>query len=453
MKLEVTAKQKEFMDATATEVLFGGAAGGGKSYAQLVDALWYAMKYPKSKQLVLRRSYPELEKSLIRGALEMYPAGVYKYNAGRHTGRFANGSVLDFGHCEGESAVYRYQSAEYDVIRFDELTHFTETMYVYLMSRLRGTSGYPKQVKSCTNPGGVGHAWVKARFIDPMPPGEELRTPRGSRVFLPARIEDNPFLMRSDPDYGKRLQNLGEREQKALLYGDWDIFEGQFFPEFARRVHVVRPFAPPGHWKVYRTLDYGLDMLACYWVALDEGGHGYVYKEVYEKDLIVSQAAKRIQEADGADTPVATLAPPDLWSRRQETGKSAADIFAENGLVLTRTGNERVAGWLAVKEWLRPYEDEQGVKVAKLRIFENCRNLVRTLPALQMDAHNVNDVALQPHELTHGPDALRGFCVWWTTASAAPAAPKRRWTRDMEEDWERAREADRRLMERMWGRP
>ena len=136
MKLSLTKRQGAFVAATADEVLFGGAAGGGKSFGQLADAFIYALRYPSSKQLVFRRTFAELEKSLIRTAQALYPAEIYRYNGGNHTGRFLNGSLIDFGYCASESDVFQYQSAEYDVIRFDELTHFTEFQYVYLISRL-----------------------------------------------------------------------------------------------------------------------------------------------------------------------------------------------------------------------------------------------------------------------------------------------------------------------------
>ncbi|MEG0020859.1 MAG: phage terminase large subunit, partial [Oscillospiraceae bacterium] len=270
MKLEMTQKQQQFINCTADEVLFGGAAGGGKSYAQLIDCFLYGLKYPKSKQLILRRTLPELEKSLIRVSLELFSDEVYKYNSSKHTGVFANGSLVDFGYCDNENDVFKYQSAEYDVIRFDELTHFTQDMYVYLLSRLRGANDYPKQIKSSTNPGGVGHSWVKKRFIDCCLEGE-YRDENGTRQFIPAKVSDNTFLMRSDSGYINRLKGLGAKEKRALLYGDWDIFEGQYFSEFRRDIHVVKPFVLPSHWKRYFTMDYGLDMLAGYFIAVDEG--------------------------------------------------------------------------------------------------------------------------------------------------------------------------------------
>jgi hypothetical protein len=246
VNIDITKKQKLFISATASEVLFGGAAGGGKSYGQTVDAFLFALKYPGSKQLLLRRTFAELDKSLIRTVLSWYPRKVFSYNSSSHTGKFSNGSVLDFGYCASENDVYQYQSAEYDVIRFDELTHFTEMQYVYLISRVRGSNGFPKQIKSSTNPGGVGHSWVKNRFVDPSPPNTQFVGSDGmSRIFIPSLLTDNTFLMSSDPDYQRRLEALPDSEKRALLYGDWDIFEGQYFEEFNRDIHVCAPFQIP----------------------------------------------------------------------------------------------------------------------------------------------------------------------------------------------------------------
>ena len=234
-RLSVTRKQKRFIDSTESEVLFGGAAGGGKSYGQMVDAMLFALRYPGSRQLVLRRTFPELEKSLIRTSLSLFPREIYSFNSSSHTGKFKNGSIIDFGYCATENDVYQYQSAEYDVIRFDELTHFTEAQYVYLISRVRGANGYPKQIKSSTNPGGIGHNWVKARFVDPAPRDTAFVGKDGmTRVFIPSLIDDNAPLIQGDPDYKRRLLALPEKERRALLFGDWDIFEGQYFSEFNR---------------------------------------------------------------------------------------------------------------------------------------------------------------------------------------------------------------------------
>ena len=232
INLTISKKQYEFIQAKEFEVLYGGAAGGGKSYGQLIDAYLYALKYKKSKQLILRRTFPDLEKSLIRVSRDLYRQDLCEYNGSKHTYTFINGSIIDFGYINNESDVYQYQSAEYDVIRFDELTHFTEFQYTYLISRCRGANDYPKQIKSSTNPGNVGHGWVRARFIDIAPPDTTIETPQGTRRFIPAKVQDNRFLMESDPEYITRLKNLPEEEQKALLYGSWDVFKGQYFTEF-----------------------------------------------------------------------------------------------------------------------------------------------------------------------------------------------------------------------------
>lgn len=409
------------MDSAASEVLFGGAAGGGKSYAQVIDALIYALTYKGSKQLILRRTLPELNKSIIRTHLEIYPKSLYKYSASNHSGKFFNGSIIDFGYCDSENDVYKYQSAEYDVIRFDELTHFTRQMYIYLLSRVRGANSYPKQVKSSANPGGVGHTWVKERFIDIGPPGKVYKGEHGDRVFIPSLVTDNSFLLKADPNYIKRLQNLDEKDRKALLYGDWDIFEGQFFNEFDRKIHVTEPFEIPKHWRRYRAIDYGLDMLACYFIALSPLGEAYVYREVYESGLIVSEAAKAVKEQKG-ESIYATFAPPDLWNRHKDTGRSTAEIFLQYGVPFTKVSNARVQGWLDLKEWLKVYKDGQGEKTSDLKIFSSCINLIRTLPAIAYDSKNPSDTADTPHELTHAPDALRYFA----SGRPNPQKPKAR---------------------------
>ncbi len=467
MTLSITTKQQEFINARAAEVLFGGAAGGGKSYGQIVDAFLYALKYAGSKQLLLRRTLPELEKSLIRTALTLYPRIVYKYTASKHVLEFINGSLLDFGYCDSENDVYRYQSAEYDVIRFDELTHFTEQMYLYLMSRLRGANSFPKQIKSTTNPGGVGHAWVKARFIDIGPPGKEHTIRQksdipaeqgksertGSRIFIQSYVHDNRFLMENDPGYVTRLKNLSASDRRALYEGNWDVFEGQYFTEWDRQVHVREPFPIPTHWRVYRTIDYGLDMTACYWIAVDPAGKGYVFRELYQSRLIVSDAARRIKEM--SPEPVyQTLAPPDLWNARQETGMSVADIFYKEGIPLTKTNNNRIGGWLQIKEWLAPYTDEQGILTARLTVFSSCLNLIRTLPALQHSRINPSDTATEPHELTHAPDAIRYFCIYWTTpADKLTSRRTEEWHKSFQDDYNSAAPNQRDELLKRYGNP
>lgn len=421
MKISITKKQEKFLKSDAFETLFGGAAGGGKSYGQLIDALLYALKYPKSKQIIFRSTFADLEKSLIRVSLDLYPLSIADYNSSKHTWRFNNGSIIDFGYIQYEKDVYQYQSAEYDVIRFDELTHFTEFMYTYMISRCRGANTYPKRIKSSTNPGGVGHAWVKERFIDIGEPnvihnckletGEEV-----TRIFIPSLVTDNKFMLEYDPDYIKRLDALPEKERKALKYGDWDIYDGMFFPEFKRSIHIIEPFKIPDNWNRYIAMDYGLDMFAVLFIAIDTKGKAYVYNEIHKTNLIVSEAVQTLKSYMRQNKYKYIYAPPDLWNRNRDTGKSTAELFWEGGVDLTKASNNRIAGWLNVKEWLRikKVRHEQTGELyedSDLKIFSNCLNLIKYLPQLQHDEKEPNDVATEPHEPTHITDALRYFCV------------------------------------------
>lgn len=421
MDISITKKQQKFINSEAFETLFGGAAGGGKSYGQLVDALLYALEYKKSKQIIFRSTFADLEKSLIRVSLEIYPLSIADYNSSKHTWKFSNGSIIDFGYIQYEKDVYQYQSAEYDVIRFDELTHFTEFMYTYMISRCRGANPYPKRIKSSTNPGGVGHTWVKERFIDIGEPNTvhacKLETGQEvTRIFIPSLVTDNKFMLDYDPDYIKRLDALPEKERKALKYGDWDIYDGMFFPEFKRRIHVIEPFQIPETWNRYIAMDYGLDMFAVLFIAVDTKGKAYVYNEIHKSNLIVSEARQTLKSIMRQYKYKFIYAPPDLWNRNRDTGKSTAELFLEGSIHLTKASNNRIAGWLNVKEWLKVkkvrheqtgelYEDSD------LKIFSNCINLIKYLPQLQHDEKEPNDVATEPHEPTHITDALRYFCV------------------------------------------
>ncbi len=212
---------------------------------------------------------------------------------------------------------------------------------------------------------------------------------------------------------------------------------GQYFSEWDRNVHVCAPFEIPEHWRWYVTMDYGMDMLAAYLIAVDTEGNAYVTQEVYEgrdlgetgsgevhRGLVIWEAAERVLAMADGRRIYQYLAPPDLFSARQETGRSVADIFAEKGMALSKTSNDRVAGWMAVHEMLRVTEDAAGRPTARLRIFPRCVNLIRCLPLLQYDERRPSDAATEPHEITHGPDAIRGFCVQYIAAAHRPAEPK-----------------------------
>ena len=408
------AKQKEFFTAQERFIAYGGARGGGKSWAVRVKAMLLALNYAGIKILLLRRTYPELRENHIR-PLQKQLRDVAIYKETEKAFSFQNGSLLKFGYCDGENDVLQYQGQEYDIIFIDEATQFSEYQFQNLTACLRGANSFPKRMYLTCNPGGIGHMWVKRLFIDCRYRGSEEAA---DYRFIPAGVYDNPALLKHDKGYVKMLENLSPRLKKAWLYGDWDIFEGQFFEEFDRSIHVCEPFVIPAHWRVYRSMDYGLDMLAVLWIAVDEQNHAYVFKELYKPNMLISQAAQAIN-AMTEENIYMTLAPPDMWNRRQESGKSVAEIFAQHGIMLIKTSNQRVQGWLAMKEWLKPIISSDGkTKTAALKIFPNCKNLIRSIPALQTDKVNPNDCAQEPHEITHAPDALRGFCTYRTQKAA-----------------------------------
>ena len=422
-------RQELFFSARERYVCYGGARGGGKSWCVQHKSVLMAARYSGIRILILRRTLPELRENHIRPMRRLL-RGAAEYRATDKTFEFPNDSLIAFGYCDSEGDVEQYQGQEYDVIFIDEATHFTEYQYATLTASLRGANDFPKRMYLTCNPGGVGHAWVKRLFIDrDFHAGEKPE----DYVFIPAKVTDNRVLMEKDPEYVRRLDNLPHGLREAWRDGKWDVFAGQYFTEFDRGKHVVEPFEPPAWWRWYVTMDYGLDMLAALLIGVDDAGNAWVVGEVYEgrdrgeghEGLIVSEAAEAVKELAGSRQITAYLAPPDLWNARQETGRSVADIFAEHGVYLMKTSNDRVDGWMAVKEWLKPRACEDGEARPRLRFFPNCRNIIRTLPLLQYDEKRANDVRNEPHELTHAPDALRGFCVYRTANGAEPAAVQR----------------------------
>lgn len=393
-----------------------------KSDALLGLAIIAGLTYPGIKIGYFRREFPQLEGpgGAIMRSQELM-SNWCKYNATMHRWTYPTKSILQFCHCKNEDNIFNYQSQQFDVLLFDEGTQFSQTIFRYLISRNRSTTNNKGFIPFCaiaTNPGNIGHGWFKAEFVDSGPPEQvnNVEIQEGvfeKHVFIPAKLSDNIILEKRDPGYRSRLESQTEILRKQLLDGDWDTYAGQYYPEFSRSIHVIRPFQIPDWWKRIRALDYGLDMTACYWVASAPDGREYVYRELYEKDLNLTQAAKRIQQLTRADERISyTVASPDLWNRRQETGYSGQEIMARAGLKgLTKADNARVQGWRTLREFLAPYDDEQGIKVARLAIFDTCVNLIRCLPLLQHDEHDPEDVADKPHEITHAPEAMRYFCM------------------------------------------
>ncbi|MGI5823973.1 MAG: phage terminase large subunit [Bacillota bacterium] len=429
LKFDFSEPQKRFMKAKETYVLYGGARGGGKSWSLRVKLLLLALKYPGISMLLLRRTFPELRENHIIPMQKLYH-GLANYKVSDKVFEFFNGSRLVLGYCATDTDTAQYQGQEYDIICFDEATQFSEQVFFDLTACLRGTNDFPKRVYLTANPGGVGHAWVKRLFID--------RDYRASEdpddyVFIPARVYDNPHLMASSPGYVKRLENLPDNIREAWLNGDWNVFSGQYFTMWRNEIHVVEPFAVPDWWERYSTMDYGRDMFAAYDIAVDEKGRAYVVDEIYQSGLWVDEAAELFNAKWGKRNFSVCYAPPDLWNMHNDTGRSTFEMFANHGIYLYKAKNDRIQGWYDLADWLQPRKDSEG-EYANLRIFKNCKNLIRCLPMVQCDEKKVNDVATEPHELTHSPDAIRYWCAGRPYPSALPTDKGERRYIDDEDD-------------------
>lgn len=404
---DLNPKQKEFCQARTRYVAYGGARGGGKTHVLRIKAFGGALHYDGIRILIVRREYPELEQNIILPMRKMIPPEVATYNGSMRMMFFVNGSVIKFGHY-GNNDDLEYQGQEYDWIFLEEATQFTESQFRTLGACLRGATKIPRRMYLTCNPGGIGHLWVKRLFVD-----REYRDGEKTEdyTFIRATVDDNPQLLEASPEYKQMLDLLPEDTRRAWRYGDWDALAGTFFPEFHKDTHVIQPFVRiPAEWKKYRAFDYGLDMFACIWVAVDFDGRCYVYREVQQSGLVVSDAARLALDLTPANEHIEfTIAPPDMWNRQKDSGKSMAEIFAQNGLGIVKASNSRVQGWMAVKELLKPLRDEND-KPAML-ITEECKGLIRNLPAIQHDDKNPSDCATEPHEITHILDALRYFAV------------------------------------------
>lgn len=415
-------KQIEFCKAKNKYICYGGARGGGKSHISRIKMCLLALNYPGIQILILRRTLKELRENHVM-QLQKLLRGIAVYKETTKEFVFSNGSRIVLGYCDAEKDVLQYQGQAYEVITMEEATMFTEFQFQALTesNRMSGNMKQdftPRMYFTC-NPGGVGHQWVKRLFIDKDYRGSENPD---DYLFIPSNIYENKYLMEHDPNYVRVLENLPEDRKQAMLYGNWDVFDGQFFPEFNRKLHVIEPFEIPKHWNRYIALDYGLDMFAVLFVAIDTKGKAYIYNEIHKSNLIVSEARQVLKSYMRDKQYKDIYAPPDLWNRNRDTGKSTAELFSEGGIVFSRAGNDRESGWLTVKEWIKPRKirhEQTGelIESSDLYIFSNCTNLIRCLPQLQHDEKNPNDVATEPHEITHITDALRYFCVSRTSPS------------------------------------
>jgi phage terminase large subunit len=411
-------RQKRFFASRARYTAYGGARGGGKSWALRRKLVGLCLHYPQIRCLLVRRTYAELKSNHVQPLLEEY-AGVLEYSEKDKLLRFPNGSYIALGYCASTRDTLRYQGQEYDVIAIDEATQLSEYQFSIFKACLRGTSQAPRRMYLTCNPGGIGHAWVKRLFVD-----REYRSDEDplDYLFIPAQVYDNPVLMQADPGYVRQLETLPPKLKDAWLYGRWDVFEGQFFPEFSYEAHVCLPARIPGELQLFVALDYGFDMLAALLMGCDEAGNLYVLRELCQPNLTLRQAAQEVARLC-ADRRVAyAVASPDLWNRRQDSGKSGFELMQSVcGMPpMCAADNRRVPGWRVLREYLSPTKTG-----ARLWISSECTELIRSLPALLCDAVRPEDASDEPHSITHAPEALRYAVMSRTHYTANEDLPDR----------------------------
>lgn len=416
-----TERQRLLHDATEYDVLIGGAAGGGKTAALVADDLRDAVKFPGIRIAAFRRTYDELNESLIRqlAGFDFGDALGAVWNGTERELRFPNGSLVRFRYAETEVDATRRQGGEYQKLTLDERTLFPPRVVDLLLERMRsGRADVPVVgVRSASNPGGAGHAQVKARFIEPTDYGAKTYTDaQGFSVrFIPALVDDNPHV---DPGYVRRLDAIPDPARRAAMRdGDWDQFSGQVFVEWSRDRHIVPRFELPGSWLRYAGVDWGFTApWAVIWGAVDEDHRLWLYRERYATKVGELEQAHRITEAERDEKITARYADDAMWTGRGDA-KSVAQVYAEAGCrIVPAKKGERVIGWQRVHSYLAdgpacPHHRAHGWETCpKLHVLDGtCPNLVRTLPALPYDPSKPEDV--DTHAEDHVVDALRYMAI------------------------------------------
>jgi phage terminase large subunit len=421
--------QTDFLAAPEQDVLYGGSAGGGKSYAMLVDPLRF-MHIKEHRALLLRKSMPEL-RELIDKSRELYPKAFKgaKFREVEKIWRFPSGASLEFGYLDRDADVYRYQGQSYTWIGIDELTQYpTEFPLQYLQSRLRTTNNDIQCYIRCTaNPGGVGGNWVKKRYLDPAPPNESFTgQDKITRKFIPARLEDNPYLS-EDGKYEQMLQSLPAVQRKQLLEGNWDVSEGAAFTEFDYDNHVVEPFELPRHWVRVKGIDYGYAAeSAVVWAAVDPSDETLiVYRELYQKGLTGEDLATRIFEFEKEDRlSVSGVLDGAAWARTGATGPTVGEVLSRAGHKLRRADKNRIQGKIQIHERLKLNDKGR----PKLQIFKSCPNLIREIQSIPIDPSRPEDVDTKASD--HAYDALRYLIMSRPRATSVweEMSNKKRWT-------------------------
>ena len=420
--------QTEFLAASEREVLYGGSAGGGKSFAMLADPLRY-MGHPQFSGLLLRHTTEEL-RELIFKSQELYPKvwkGIKWYER-KMQWVASSGARLWMSYLDRDEDVMRYQGLAFSWIGFDELTQWASPFaWNYMRSRLRSTaSDLPIFMRATTNPGGIGHHWVKKMFIDPasygkafdatdIETGEVLKYPAGhpkagkslfKRRFIPARLSDNPYLSKSG-DYEAMLLSLPEQQRRQLLEGDWDIKEGAAFTEFDRNIHVVEPYAIPSNWVKFRSCDYGYGSYSgVIWFAVSPSEQLVVYRELYVSKVLATDLADMVLDLESGDGNIRYgVLDSSLWHKRGDTGPSLAEQMIMRGCRWRPSDRSRGSRVSGKNEVHRRLQIDEFTEEPRMVFFNTCTDMISQLPAIPLDKKNPEDVDTKAED--HLYDALR----------------------------------------------
>lgn len=423
LALNPSDKQRAFLTAKGRHIAYGGARGGGKSWAVRAKAALLALRWPGIKILIVRRTFPELERNHI-GPLREMLKGLAVYNTQRKQFRFANGSTISCGYCGADNDVLQYQGAEFDVIFLEEATQLKEEWIKKIVACNRGVNSFPRRVYYTCNPGGVSHQYIKRLFVDRKFLPDEVPE---DYTFIQALVQDNPALMESDPEYVRQLKILPPKLRAAWLDGRWDIFDGQFFEELRddpehykdrRWTHVIDAFTPPHGWTIYRSFDWGYSRpFSCAWWAVDYDGVLYRMLELYgcERDqpnVGVKWVPERVfAEIHRVETThpwlagkdIIGVADPAIWDA--ETGESIADTAGRHQVYFTPGDHQRIPGWMQCH--YRLAFDEDGYPM--MYVFANCEAFRRTVPMLEYDEHRVEDIDTTGED--HVADEWRYMCM------------------------------------------
>ena len=410
--------QTQFLAASEREVFYGGARGGGKSYAMLVDPLRYCSK-AQHRALLIRRTMPELRDLIQKSQLlysKAFPGA--KWREQEKEWRFPSGAKIEFGYAENMTDVLRYQGQSYTWIGIDELPQYpSPDIYNFLRSSLRSVDPeIPVYLRATGNPGNIGSQWVREMFVEPAEPNSAFNvgidTPKGTkyitRRFIPAKLQDNPYLMQTD-DYYIMLASLPEVQRKQFLDGDWDAYEDSAFPEFNKITHVVEPFEIPRGWYKFRAADWGYSSPACVlWFAVDYDNNIWIYRELYTKKVTADYFARQVLTLEKGEYIHYGVLDASTWAKRGDVGPSIAETMIQQGCrwrPSDRSPKSRINGKLEVHKRLRVNDD----KIPGIRIFKTCKNLIRTLGILPTDDNNPEDVDTKAED--HAYDALRYGCM------------------------------------------